>query len=248
MDIRFDASNGVVTVNGATISTPNASAATEMPDLLPGVNQLLVTGDPGAMLAALTMTTAHDEEKSARAQRNAAMRSQEASEAAEIQELHQKADLQRIQGIVDGVCDFAQAGMDYAQGVKTFDATSDRLQADKLDQAQDPSLKDPSLKDQSNQLHVEGAKADASASGWKSGSEAMTGAKSISHGAFEAEITNEDADSKQHEIAAQSFKQMADDAHDNEKDAKDLLNKALDFYKEYTDTKNQTALAASHRA
>ncbi|HEX4517457.1 MAG TPA: hypothetical protein VH054_28120 [Polyangiaceae bacterium] len=41
---------------------------------------------------------------------------------------------------------------------------------------------------------------------------------------------------------------MADDAHDAENDAKTLLNKALDFYKEYVDTKNQTALAATHRA
>ena len=72
--------------------------------------------------------------------------------------------------------------------------------------------------------------------------------KSVVDGLFNGAITDKDADEKMHEASAARFKRIADDAHDNEKDAKALLNKALDFYKEYVDTKNQTAMAAMHRA
>ncbi len=217
----------------------NADATTDAaPDILPGVSQLACSGDPGAMLAALTMQSAHEQDETARAQRDEATKAEVTADNAEIQDMHDKADMQRAQGIVDGACDVADAGMEMAQGAKTLDATNDRIQAD------DPGT----TKAQAQSLRRDAASSDAAATGWKSGVEAMNGLKSILHGEFDAEITDKDADAKQQDISAQTFKQMADDAHDDEKDAKDLLNKALDFYKEYTDTKNQTTLAASHRA
>jgi len=59
---------------------------------------------------------------------------------------------------------------------------------------------------------------------------------------------NKDASAKVHDTSAQFFKQVADDAHDTERDAKALLDKAIEFYKEYSDTKSQTMMAAIHRA
>ncbi len=195
------------------------------------------------MLAALTMQSAHDQDETARAQRDQAMKAEVAADNAEIQDMHEKADLQRVQGVVDGVCDFAQAGTDVAQGASTLQATEDRIAADN-----DDGGSHPKGTADSNGLRTAAAKDDATASEFKAGGEALNGVKSIVHGALDGAMTDKDADAKAHDASAQMFKQIADDAHSNENDAKDLLNKALDFYKEYTETRNQTLLAASHRA
>lgn len=244
MDIRFDSASVVGVVGDSpAVASKTQPSVTETPDLLPGVNALMCSGDPGAMLAALTMQTAHEQQKVARAQRDNCEQAQEKAEQAEIADLRSKADLQRAQGIADGICDFAQAGMDFASGVEKLDATSDDLNANNKDGKDNPK---GTL--DSNNVRDTAAHEEARANAWKSGSEGMGGVKSILHGAFDGEITDKDTDSKQHDIAAQAFKKMADDAHDTENDAKQLLNKALDFYKEYVDTKNQTVMAAIHRA
>lgn len=244
MDIRFDTAKGILSVGDTSnVSQPASTPTQDTPDLMPGVNQLMCSGDPGAIMAALTMQTAHDQEQVSRTQRDQAERAQEGAERAEIADLHAKADLMRAQGIADGVCEIAQAGMDFASGVKGLDATSDKLKADNMDKDLHPKGTN-----ESNELRDAGNHAECAANGWKSGGEAMGGVKSIVHGFFDAEITNKDADSKEHDMQAQAFKQMADDAHDAENDAKSLLDKALDFYKEYVDTKNQTTMAAIHRA
>jgi ABC-type transporter MlaC component len=67
-------------------------------------------------------------------------------------------------------------------------------------------------------------------------------------GLFNGAITDKDADAKVQDAAAQTFKQIADDAHDSERDAQATIDKAVDFYKEYVDTKAQAAMAAVHRA
>jgi hypothetical protein len=235
MNIRLDSARNVGAVDGAAPQVEPPAA--ETPELMPGVSGLMFSGDPGAMLAALTMQTAHEEEKVSRAQRDACEKAQESAERAEIADLHAKADLMRAQAIVDGVCDFARAGMDFTSGAKTLEASSDRLEAD-----------DTSDAGKAHDLRDEANHADAAASNWKSSGEAVTGLGSVTHGAFGAEITDKDADSKAHDTAAQTFKRMADDARSDEKDAKALLTKALDFYKEYVDTKNQTVMAAIRRA
>lgn len=229
--------------NETSATTNDAFSSASVPDVLPGVNALYTSGDPGAMLAALTMLCAHAQSQNARSQRDAAMKLEASTEAAEIQDMRDKANLQRLEGIVDGACDVAQAGADMAQGMKALDATEDRLRADTMDGS--THAKGTT---ESNALRTDAAKAENAAVGWKSSGEAVAGLKSVLHGEFDGAMTDKDADAKVHEASAQAFKEIADDAHDNEKDAKDLLNKALDFFKEYTDTKNQTALAASHRA
>jgi hypothetical protein len=238
MKIQNSVTEQLIDVDLPSVGTPTPETGDPAPDILPSVNALRVSGDPGAMLAALTMQSAHEQEETARAQRDDAMKAQASDDKAQIQDLHQKADLQRVQGIVDGACDVADAAMDMAQGAKTAEATKDQIDADSYTKGSQQNTAD----------RLAAAKADQAASGWKSGTEAMNGLKAMMHGEFDAEITDKDADAKQQDISAQAFKQMADDAHDNVKDAQELLNKALDFYKEYTDTKNQTLLAASHRA
>ncbi len=242
--------------NSETGATSLAVDPSNAPELMPGVQPLLVSGDPGAMLAALTMQTAHDEAKVSRQQRQSAEQAQINSEAAEVQDLHDKATLQRVQGVVDGVLEIAKGACDFGAGMsdassarETADAGADRHDA--AQGAKDKSLdadKVDSLNKSADALDTKAAASKADASKWSGAGSAIGAAKSMADGFLQAAITDKDADEKMHEASADAFKRIADDAHDDEKDAHDLLNKALDFYKEYVDTKNQTAMAATHRA
>jgi hypothetical protein len=221
MIVNASVTVAVNTVSASQSATPPAT--TENPSaLMPEVASLQCSGDPGAMLAALTMMTAKNERETASKQRDAAMSAQEKSEAAEIQDLHDKATLQRWQGAVDGALQIGEGVCDVGKGIdeaKQVTDTGADLKNDKVDAA------------------------------WLGGGSTFCkAAQSISHGLFQGAITDKEADEKIHEASADSYKKMAEDAHDDEKDAKDLMSKALDFYKEYTDTKNQTAMAAIHRA
>ena len=269
MNNQFDPTHQTIGIDASLpASSDSAATAIETPELMPGVGTLMVSGDPGAMLAALTMQTAHNEEKVSRAQRDASARAQENAEAAEIKDLREKADLTRIQGIVGGAIQLAQAGMQFGASMKSL--TADNLKQDAADATADAkneraemSIQSKGLND-GQQAEMEGyakqcddhasaltREADGvqATANWYSGGAGLAGAtKTLADGLFNGAITDKDTDSKQHEMAAQAFKKIADDAHDDENDAKQLLNKALDFYKEYVDTKNQTVMAAIHRA
>ncbi len=216
--------NPVAAITGSdTTSTDNSAEAPFSPAaVMPEVSALQFSGDPGAMLAALTMATAKSEGDVARQQRDDAMSAQDKSEALEIHDMRDKANLQRVQGVVDGALQITAGLCDLGKGIneaKEVGATGSDLKDDKLRAA------------------------------WLGGgSAACKAGQSVADGLFNGAITDKDADAKMHAASADAFKRMADDAHDNEKDAKELLTKALDFYKEYVDTKNQTTLAATHRA
>jgi len=194
-------------------STDPSVDTTTAPTLMPAVNQLIDSGDPGAMLAALVMKSGDEQRKVAREQRDQAMKAEDTADNAEIQDMHDKADLQRAQGIVDGSLQIAQGVTTIGAGCSEASGASKRTTAE-----------------------------------WNGAGAAFGAGKSVADGFFSGAITDKDADAKQADVSANSFKQMADDAHDSEKDATDLMNKALDFYKEYVDTKAQTMMAAIHRA
>jgi len=253
---------------GFAAQTTGGNGNDAQPELLPGVQSLLCSGDPGAMLAALTMQTAHDEAKQNRIDRDCWTKAEESEESNEIQALREKADLTRAQGIVGGALQVAQAGFSFGSSMKG-------LAADKLaDSAAEASADGKSERDMVSNFgdgvnqeqratmtnYAESREADArmltveskgvqqTATYFKGTADLAGACKTLSDGLFGGAITDKDTDSKAHDIAAQAFKKMADDAHDDEKDSKDLMSKALDFYKEYVDAKNQTAMAATHRA
>jgi hypothetical protein len=236
--------------NTVALSVPTG----ETPNLLPGVNDLLLSGDPGAMMAALTMQSAHDEAKAARQQRQQAEVAQEAAEHAEIQDIRDKATLQLVQGVVSGVLDAAQGACQLAAGLNDAHGASEKAEASAEQTDLEKSGAHYSEEHQDALTHSikslnEGAASSTAASAkWNGVGSAAGAAKTMVGGAFNFAIANKEADEKMHASTADTFKRIADDAHDDEKDAKDLLSKALDFYKEYVDTKNQTALAATHRA
>jgi len=218
--------NGVQWIDQTTsTSTPTANpsvTAIEQPDVLPQVRALENSGDPGAMLAALTMEMGRNQEKTARAERAQAVTAEAKADEAEIADMHDKADWQRAQGIIDGACEVGQGLCDFGAGINEANAATQSGQAEK------------------------GSKVAAADD--KLGAATFGAARSVSDGLFQGAITDKDADAKARDACAQTLKECADDAHDDLKDAKDLLSKALDFYKEYTDTKNQTMLAATQRA
>jgi hypothetical protein len=242
-----------------SVINPNEPPSTQAPPtralaLLPDVDQLACSGDPGAMLAALATKTSKLESETARNQRNAAMRAQANAEQAAVQDIHDKASLQRIQGVVDGTLQMVQGGCDLGSGLNEAQQAHEQAQAT----AQQADLQQNGAKygadhrqavQQSiNALNTGVGDSKVAAAWWRGGGAAAGATRSVTDGLFNGAISDKDADVKMHEASATTFKQFADDAHDYEKDAKDLLSRALDFYKEYVDTKAQTAMAALHRA
>lgn len=206
--------------NDSSVPPTRVAPGTDQ-SLMPDV-QLVGSGDPGAMLAALVVESGKTQGDVARQTRHAAEHAQVAAESAEIQDMHDKADLQREQGIIDGALQIAQGVGEFAKGMNEASATVDGGAAKQADEER--------------------------ATCWGAGAAGLKGAQSVVDGVFNGNITDKDADEKVHEASADACKQIAADAHDDEKDAKDLMNKALDFYKEYVDAKNQTTMAAIHRA
>ncbi len=202
-------------------AAPKSHANTE-PSLMPNIAKMICTGDPGAMFAALTMQTAKSESDTSRKMRDAALSAQAKADDAAVQDIHDKANLQRWQGVVDGALQIGEGVCDVGMGINEAKQVTD------------------TGADQKN---------DKLRAAWLGGGSTFSkAAQSIAHGVFQGAISDKDADEKMHEASSATFKRIADDAHDNENDAKALLNKAIDFYKEYVDTKNQTAMAAIHRA
>ena len=261
MAIRFESAKPFSNVNETPATSPGATGAPQaVPDLLPGTAALMFSGDPGAMLAALTLQTAHEQEKVSRAERDACARAQDGAEAAEIRDLREKADLTRVQGLVNGMCQLGQAAMSFGSSMQGLEA--DNLKDASTQAADDAAAERAKIAsprddmdscaqrshDDAIAFKSESRIAQQASADLKGASDGLGAVKTIFDGFLSGAITDKDTDAKAHEMAAQSFKQIAQDAHDVESDAKALLNKALDFYKEYVDTKNQTAMAAIHRA
>jgi len=224
--------------------TAPRTAKTDVPSVMPEIIQLVCSGDPGAMLAALTMQAADSEHDVSRKTRDAAMAAQEKADRAAVQDLHDKATLQRFQGLVDGALQIGQGAFDLGAGLNEASAASQQADAT----AKEADAKENGVKQSAASLNAGATKSKADAAWDHFGATAFGAAKSVADGLFSGAITDKDADEKMHEASSATFKRIADDAHDNENDAKALFNKAVDFYKEYVETKNQTAMAATHRA
>ena len=86
------------------------------------------------------------------------------------------------------------------------------------------------------------------ASGGNAASAAFDAADKATTGMYKAEETLDQAQADEHEHLAAHAKRAGEDERDAVKDAKDLMDKAIEFYKEYSSGKNQALAAATHRA
>lgn len=99
------------------------------------------------------------------------------------------------------------------------------------------------------------ASAGADANGDKAGTGALKGANEASfalagyaRASGDHEAAGLDVEAKAEANAASTAKREIDDARDAEKDAKDLMNRVMSFYKEYATAKEDASKAALHRA
>jgi hypothetical protein len=168
--------------------------------------------------------------------------------------MHNKANLQRAQGIVDGTLQMGQGATDLASGLNDANAARQQAgaEANSADLKQNAGAYSQTHQDalqaSANTLSMGAATSKTDAAWSRAGGSVLAGGKSVADGLLGGAITDDDASAKVHDAAAQSFKQIADDAHDSERDAQAQIDKAIDFYKEYAETKNQAAMAAIQRA
>jgi hypothetical protein len=236
-----------------TTTDPNFNTTTA-PTLMPAVDKLLFGGDMGAAFAALVLKSGDEQKKVAEEQRDQAMKAEENADNAEIQDMHDKADLQRIQGVVDGSLQVVQGAAQLGQGLSEAHMASEQAEAaaEKANLEQNGATysadHQQAIQQSVNALDAGAANTKVTGAYWGASASAIGAGKSVSDGLFSGAITDKDADAKAREAAATTLKSIADDANDTKKSATDMMNKALEFYKEYVDTKAQTAMAATHRA
>jgi hypothetical protein len=170
-------------------------------------DELALTGDAGAMIAALLLKASHQARVSARETKKAAMEAQDAAEKSALDEKRAAAEQKLYGGLVAGGCTIASGGLTIAGGCG---AATDGI--------------------------MNGAAKAAEGSGQSFS--ALAGFWAAKH---------ENAASQAEHVAAQA-KRHVESAADDEKDARDLMNKVLDFYKEYSQAKLDSQKAALLRA
>ncbi len=231
-------------------TAPQAEPLGPTPDILPGTQSLMVSGDAGAMIAALAVESGRSQKKAALEQRHNAEANEASEQSAQIQALREKADLVRVQGFVDGAMTLGTAALDFASSMSSISAESDKNASKGIGSE---------LGDQSPMNRAAGAtqvalfdarakRESTSAAGFKAGSDFNKGAQGIVDGLFKGAIADKDTDAEVHSQLATRAKRAVEDATGDYEDAKKLLEKALDFYKEYTGAKNGAVSAAIHRA
>jgi outer membrane murein-binding lipoprotein Lpp len=179
-----------------------------LPD--PTLTSLLASGDPGAMVAALCVKSGQSEEDCEHKIEETQTQIQEHEQAAEIAQMHEKANDMRsaalagaIAGCAGGLLTAGAGGLpDGAAGKATLLASGKVIET-----AQ------------------EYIKANAAAHG-----------------------EDLDADITQHKDNAEAAGTAASHAYDGARDAKKLLDAAIDFFREYSSSKEQSQAAALYKS
>lgn len=207
----------------------SSATAIESPSLLKSVDAMVSSGDPGAAIAALAIKAGRDQREVTRAQRDAEDKAEVAATDRQVASMHHKADMILAAGIAQGASEMASGAMTMGSAACQYRSDTEKL---------------------SNTTSAQQASAsDAKAAGlYKGGSQLATATGSLVSAYFKSEEAKADADATEAEHEASRAKRATEDLHDDMGDAQKLVEKALDFYKEYKSTKDQTALAASRRS
>lgn len=230
----------------ATLLTPTGTTVGEQgekppgPPILPGSQDLMASGDAGAMIAALAMETGRAQKKAAMDNRRAAEAVEDAQQGEQIEALRDKADLMRVQGFVDAAFTVAEGAMSFGSEMNgaasmEHDGRAKELGADGLHFAEGGE-------------NISAGRTKGEGAWCKGGADFAKAGQSIADGLFKGAIADKDTDAQVHEQLATRAKRAVDDAMGEVDDAKKLMEKALDFYKEYTGAKNGAVSAAIHRA
>lgn len=219
-----------IEVNGTTGSVPvnyeNANPATaidgDQPDgsLLPEPNglNLPVGGDAGAELAAIVMLAAKDQRNMARATRSREEEALEAAERSHIDALREKAANAFASGMAEGLTSIASGGIEFYGAGDVGECGANE-----------------------NLARVCNGK-------WAATSKFTEGGGKVIGTVFKADADEDDVEATRQGQLEEHHKSAIEDAKDGVDDAKKLLEKAMDFYKEYTTAKNDSQKAAFLRA
>jgi hypothetical protein len=215
-------------VGGVTLEETAFASAVESgsPDLLPAAAQLLRSGDPGAELAALVAMSARNQKKMASELRKSEEVMMKKAEDAQVAALHRQAGLAIAGALMSGTTALASAGFQLGSGLAT-------VRAKELD--------DAGSKAGSHEVETRAATL-------KLGGQVMEAMGKLGEGAFQAAQKNAQADETSAQHAAGRAKRGVDDANELREDAKRLLEKAFDFYREWTQGQSGAAQAALRRA
>jgi hypothetical protein len=213
----------------AQLDETNTSASTDAPaaSMLPDpIGELLNSGDPGAMVAALVAKSGQAQ----RAVRDQVRRSedatQDAAEKSQVAHMHEQADLTRTGAIVSGLTSIASGAL--SAGAAGASAQSDQLKASGSAMGA---------------KHMSGA--STTMGGMHTGLDIAGKAAGSFFEAAGKDIAAKATEDEHHAARAARNVKNADEGID---DANRLIDKALAFYKEYTSGKNQAVQAATHRA
>jgi hypothetical protein len=207
---------GTLYVSADLIPLDAPASGTSLPgaSLLPHPIGYTLSGDVGAELAKLALEGSQDQRKLAKASRAIEEKAQEASEAAQLDALREKAANAFIAGVFAGVSSMA-----------------------------------------SGVLTVAGAGVSANASASQVGGKAFEGVAKVIDGqgklgsaGFQKMADESNVQATEAEQAAARHKRAVDDARDQADDAKKEIDRAIDFYKEYTAAKADEAKATLLRA
>lgn len=238
--------DGTTRINGGALPSDDMSTAvgdslSDAPSLLKdSLHGLLISGDPGAAIAALAVAMGRSERESNEKIRHSADRLQEGEEHNQLDEMQKKATAALASGIVSGAATAASGACSAVGGLKSAqsDLASDKLS--QLDATADQS-RVADLTKQKYDFKVDATKA-------KLAGDSFTASGKLTSSLLDYDAGQHDISATAHSQAAAHAKSAVDDARDGMQDAAKLLDKALEFFKEYSATKEQTAAIAARRA
>ncbi len=225
-----------VETNDYGLDTPSGPRAPSI--LRDGMRELMTSGDPGAALAALVVAMGRTERNSDQAMKNRAESLQENEEQAQLDEMEKNATTALASAVVSSAATAAGGAMTAAASVSS-------LRADRIDaKVKGVSDQDPSktaLLDQVSKLKTD-------ATEFKGGADLTSATSKLTTGALDYVASEHDITATAHSHAASHAKSAVEDARNDVDGASKLIDKALEFYKEYKSTKDQTTQVASRRA
>jgi hypothetical protein len=217
-------SNGVSAANGAAPAVADSTSGSDPTALPPPNAQLVPVGDLGAQLAALLVNSGQDARKTDQQARAADEKAEDDAEQAQVASLRQKASDIQSDGLVDGLTTIGAGALQLGASVNSAQSS-----------AQPPGSQ---------------ARADLASKGaaLSFDSTLLKGEGGIVGTSFKAAQANDDANATAHEADASHAKRSADDQDEDMKNDTAFINSAVDFYKQYAETKAQEKAAVTHGA
>jgi hypothetical protein len=178
--------------------------------LLPDpASELMMTGDPGAMVAALVVESAKDEKEVSRKIERTQEEIQDSEEQAQVAAMHAKASDMRAQALASGAAGMVEGALSIAGACNPKDGIRSRA--------------------------------------FEASSTLVGTCRKVGDQIGAAHDEDADANVTAHEHAASHASRAYQEAYDDERDAKKLLDTAVDFYREYSNAADQAKAAATHR-